>query len=170
MGAIIDFEDQTAQTTITDPVVVTADDGSSFTFTADTDSRLQLDGAPSSGPDSTLALFARDNGDSFSVAPTNGGTFDLLDLDLGNATFGARTTTVTATFADGSTQSLDFEVPGRSFVDAVTGFTGATSVAFLSDGNERVGVDNLNVVIPEPASLALLAAGGVLMLGRKRGA
>ena len=170
-AAIIDFEDQALATGLPS-LTVTSDDGTSFTFTsgADNSDRLEVSNdVDSDGPGpSVRTLFGDNNGDSIFLSRTDGGTFDLIDLDLGNGTFGARTTTITGMFASGPDQSVDVAVPGRSFVPVTLNFAGLTSVAFISDGNERVGVDNLNVVIPEPASLALMGLGGLLVLGRTR--
>ena len=116
-------------------------------------------------------------GDSLVFSFTNGDLFDLLSVDLAEYSTvvpDAATVRFTGYRSDGSTVTRDFTTDGiidgtgpladfQTF--AFTGFTGLTRVEVPGFG---WSLDNLRVTpVPEPATGALLLAGGVAVWFRR---
>jgi hypothetical protein len=75
--------------------------------------------------------------------------------------------------------NLDGDGEGAVITDALTEYSAAIAgtgntldlrITYdMNDGDEDIAIDNVRVTgIPEPASLALLGAGGLMLLGRRR--
>jgi len=102
----------------------------------------------------------------------------IFDLDYDGSTFDAdETYTLTGNGSGALTDGTTAAVEGsfRNFSHALASDpTGALGVRIeavsFTGGGDQVTFDNVQVsAIPEPASLVLLAAGGLLMLPRRRG-
>ncbi len=113
---------------------------------------------------------------TITLAQSNGDPFSLLSIDLArNFAFDpVPSVTFTGTLAAGGTVSETFTVstPSPPLVFQtfnLTGFTGVTSVSWeqgaANQGVHQFGNIRLSTAVPEPSALALLALGGVGLLG-----
>ena len=178
-AAIITFDANADVVDTPDPVLTTDSDGASWTFTA---------GGPNPSPDLDLgsgdvssfpltsgkALEAGNNGCSILFAPTDSSDFTITSMVLGNLTYGAKTYTITGTLSAGGT--VDEVIPlggrGEATVTFDASWTGLSQVHVDAAGatSGRAIIDNINVLIPEPTTMALLAAGSLALLRRRHAA
>jgi len=123
--------------------------------------RLNSGAAPSPGSPDTLTISLQQNG-TFADPPV------LSGPDLGDSVGGSADINL-ATDTDWNHHELFFS----SFLTDLTLAAGETATFRIAnnEGGARLYLDNIAVsgdIIPEPASLGLLAAGGLLLAGRRR--
>ena len=115
----------------------------------------------------------------FGLAMSTGALFALFDLELGGGNLAflsdpgavepwATTVDLLGLFGDGSQQRLQLQVDPQSAGLAFQsiGWTGLREVQFSAQGD--YSLDNLNLQVPEPATLGLAALGLLAAVRRRR--
>lgn len=150
---------------------LTADDGSEFyAITADD----ALSGYYYTG---SVAL-VNDYSTTTTLAATDGSLFNLISIDLAEAFTGdllyKATISFIATYADGSTYSVDLITDGSEGIDPPFTFgSEMTNLASVSFGeNEYFQFDNITVTttsaVPEPSTILMLVVGMCAWAGDRR--
>jgi len=105
--------------------------------------------------------------DSFSGLSADGDQIELWDSDPND---GPANLIASVTFgdSDGGAKSFEWFTTGVADGFSVDGQFGAYVAPGDGDGGTGIDVGSPGFAIPEPASIALLLAGGSLMLGRRR--
>ena len=136
-----------------------------FVLSGDAASFLPLDGIGRAGSEGLFVL----GGATLTLAPVNGGLFDLLSIDYGlfdpSTAGSASELMIHGLFADSSQRDLTLGLGSLSNV-AFQNWKALRQVSFLA--NTEFVLDNLNVV-PEPGSMALVGTSLALLLLARRG-
>jgi hypothetical protein len=99
------------------------------------------------------------------------------DVDFGLDVYDSSNNPVGFTYSGGTSPTsegtgyLHWDRSAGQFSSPTISFNSPVTKLFFHDGGEEdIGIDNLTVNIPEPATIALLGLGALSLLRRKRGA
>ncbi|MFW5653634.1 MAG: PEP-CTERM sorting domain-containing protein [Planctomycetota bacterium] len=152
----------TGSTTIDDGDLVLSGSLSNSNITIGDDDATQLASLAGDSTSNGTLFFNIDGTNSDLITLNSDGTLDITDLNIDIEEAGAGATEanyIIADYAAGTLTGSEF----ASVIDLPSGY----AIDYDFNGNSQIALTE-NFVIPEPGTLGLIAAGSVLLLGRRR--